>query len=314
MMTLQVQIKAGKGLTKSDAYCVCNAGDIPTIMPMGKDMKHVKTDPVSGNLDPQWDFTGNLEWDGSEDLTFSVWDRNSASKSMGKVSLAKGKVTCGFSGTLPLDTKGTIEVAVLPCVLAESRQVMTRTSSAVDLSDLWSCDLLMWQAPAKSALVLGLVDFAFLLYFFFAAAPLQVVTTAGFVCIGLGGISNIAGLQASQWECFQLSEVSIKRASRVITTLVQKMMVFVWAIVSWESQSATVKVLCLCYFVNKLPSLGISRLALLVFNLALIVPIQMKVHEVTIATRIEPQILKFKKKKAELVAKIPKYSDAMKSN
>jgi len=99
---------------KSDPYCVVEI--------QGKPASQIKTAVVNDNLNPVWNFQGELaEFEEGNALIFNVFDDDYGKDDhLGKAELTSAQVLAGFSGQLPLETKDkqqasiTISVQVQP--------------------------------------------------------------------------------------------------------------------------------------------------------------------------------------------------------
>mmetsp|Transcript_37378 Transcript_37378/g.103941 ORF Transcript_37378/g.103941 Transcript_37378/m.103941 type:complete len:133 (-) Transcript_37378:74-472(-) len=82
-------------LSKTDAYCRVTMGGTEVL----------KTKVVNNNLNPVWDAKKFVQWDGINDLIFSIWDSDTFTSDdwVGQYILTKSHVQNGYKGTVPLN-------------------------------------------------------------------------------------------------------------------------------------------------------------------------------------------------------------------
>eukprot|EP00929_Paragymnodinium_shiwhaense_P118947 TRINITY_DN90841_c0_g1_i1.p1 TRINITY_DN90841_c0_g1~~TRINITY_DN90841_c0_g1_i1.p1 ORF type:complete len:346 (-),score=62.10 TRINITY_DN90841_c0_g1_i1:177-1130(-) len=311
-MKLQVNIKAAKGLAGEapNPCCTCTEGAIPSA-PRSAD--GLTTGSAEDAVNPAWEFSGAMEWAEEKDLIFCVWDGNDVR--LGDVRLEKGKVA-GFVGTLPLSTNGTIEIAVQEVTSSAPALASSKTATGAPQShhittdtDLWKLlqqnETLMWKRPQRSGLVLGALDLGFLLLFF-GPSPLSMLSKLGCVCICLGAALRILGVKVSD-ECRpKISEQSVQVATETVAVALGKTAAFTQYIVSWQSSSATCKVIAALYILGGASYwLSVHCIVFVLLNLTFILPVNATVIEQT----IQPHWEKLNDLNAKVHAMVPKYAD-----
>uniref|UniRef100_A0A7S1LNZ3 C2 domain-containing protein n=1 Tax=Alexandrium catenella TaxID=2925 RepID=A0A7S1LNZ3_ALECA len=101
MSQIQIQIVNGMdlpnmdGLDKTDGYVKVTMGGTEVM----------KTKVINNNLNPVWNATATVKWDGINDLIFTVWDSDLFTRDdwIGQYILSKGHIRAGFKGTVPLN-------------------------------------------------------------------------------------------------------------------------------------------------------------------------------------------------------------------
>merc|ERR1719277_1764958 len=81
---------------KSDPYCICQVHGAESSF---------QTEVQHNNLDPTWNHTAEVEWDGTGDILFKVMDSDqfSADDVLGSAVLHAEDIRGGFEGKLPLE-------------------------------------------------------------------------------------------------------------------------------------------------------------------------------------------------------------------
>lgn len=306
-MQLSVAIKSARGINNEES---CETSLYCVLRRKGASEPLLRTSIVENDLNPVWNFSGTADWDGQDDLEFSIFDtKDVGDKPMGKATLAKNQLQTSFEGTLVFETKGTLDVSVRPDIAIVSGENVERTNS-VQIDVLWQNELFLWKVPAKSALVLGGIDLTFILYFFFSPTALELVSKLGVVGIALGAILNFGGFQMANTSTNLISPSSIDFAADATVKLVVKGAATMQHILSWHSHSDTVKVLAFLYILSAVSGwLSIFSVVCIVANVLFIVPVQMKAREAFLNSKIEPQLKKLMALQKEALELIPKYSD-----
>lgn len=328
-MKVKVNIVSAEGLFNvelmgtSDPYCVCEAGK-----------EKLKTKTIDNDLSPVWLFEGEMNWDETSDLVFTIYDENTTLKDayMGKYVLSKEKVSAGFKGTVALECEhaekkgkkgGSIEIEVHAYAGIAHVQAAPRRpsiSSKLERPDftvlVWENPLLMWKAPKKSAATLAVADLAFLVYFFFEIKLMAMVCNVGLLLTFCGGLARLGGMQLKE------EQVDITHAQHMIRSLfetasktINEALSFLVKIIFWEDQGFSTMVCMAVYLLSSfLPLMSISVLLFLGLNLLFAVPVQYKMNQAVIDSKMKPGVTKVLAKKDALVAMIPKYSSLGKTN
>lgn len=310
-MKVKVSIVKATGLFNvemggtSDPYVVCEAA-----------RQKIQTQVINNDLNPVWNYTGEIEWDGKSDMIFSLYDSNTLRQDafMGKYVLPRDKIGFGFKGVVDLKVEhaeakgkkgGTLEISVAP--LARVSGSFKRPQ--ID-NFLMENPLLMWKSKAKSGMVLGAVNTVFMIYFFLEIQITSLLSNLVLILILCGGVARLAGVQlkeedvglaATQDMIRSLAMSSAHAASEALS--VARLVVF------WEDQGFSVAVLGALYIISGVSRwFDISTVVFLVFNLLFIVPVQMKANQKLIDSKVKPQFAKLLEQKDKLVGKIPKYS------
>jgi len=326
-MKLTVTIARADGLYNvefmgtSDPYCVCEAG-----------ASKLKTPTINNTLNPVWNFTGEIDWDGCSDMCFSLYDANSTKSDtyMGKYILPKKQVEGGFKGAVDLicehaEKKGQGGGKLLIEVVSESGVIRFEPKSRFsvggfqrpDLSTLvMENDLLMWKLPKKSAAVLFTVDVTFFVYFFFEINFIALLCNVGLFLILCGGAARLGGVELEE------DDLGISGAQDMIRNLgysgsksLSVALSFAARIVFWEDQGMSTMFCMSVYLLSLfLPYVSMPALIFLGFNLLFVVPVQYKMNQKTIDSKVMPLVTQALAKKDEFVAKIPKYSSLGKTD
>mmetsp|Transcript_58765 Transcript_58765/g.102328 ORF Transcript_58765/g.102328 Transcript_58765/m.102328 type:complete len:135 (-) Transcript_58765:29-433(-) len=84
------------GMGKSDPYCKVTMGA----------QQLMKTKTVKNNLNPTWGLTKVIQWDGLNDIIFTVMDSDFFTKDdfMAQFVLTKDQIPQGCRGTFPMQT------------------------------------------------------------------------------------------------------------------------------------------------------------------------------------------------------------------
>lgn len=310
-MTLEVGIQSANDLKNVEFAGVSDPYVVLTIEGSSKSL--LRTPAINNNLNPVWFFTGIAAWDGTSDLVFTVYDSNNlADKFMGKATLRKEQADEGFKGSLALDTVGTLLVNVQPGKPSASVVLgggLPRTNS-VQFDALVQNELFMWKAPIKSASVLVGINVTFLLYFFSAPDLLDLVSKLGLLGIALGAMLKLGGVQINQAHANLISASSLGVVADIVVKFAMKGTGFAQHIISWKSQSDTVKVLVGFYVLGAISGwISIFSLAFTVANLLFILPVQLEARKAFIENKVEPELIKLRVLKAKVISLIPKYDD-----
>jgi len=303
-MKLQIQIKNAKGLKNvelagvSDPYC--------SVTTSKSSKSLLKTQYIENNLNPVWDYTGTAEWDGTSDLIFTLYDSNvTLDRTIAKVTLPHSKVSAGFDGVLNLEGQGTLEV----CVEPEIEAFLPHGESALDINFLYDNDLIMWRRPVQTGGLLLGVDVAFFLCFF-APSPLLLACKAGMVAIGIGAMVKLAGAQVGQGKLELIPESCIDAAAKLGVVVIVKSTSFVQYLVSWQSQSDTIKALGILYVLQLVSGwISFFTVAFTALNLVFVVPVTLRTQKQLIETSVEPGLKVVMAHRDKIVALIPKFSD-----
>mmetsp|Transcript_88130 Transcript_88130/g.247889 ORF Transcript_88130/g.247889 Transcript_88130/m.247889 type:complete len:176 (+) Transcript_88130:58-585(+) len=88
---------------KSDPYCVCEV--------LGAERSTIRTKVAYNDLNPVWDHTAEVDWDGKGDMIFKVYDRDLITHDdlLGHAALPARLIWQGFSGSLVLETDAEAE-------------------------------------------------------------------------------------------------------------------------------------------------------------------------------------------------------------
>eukprot|EP00414_Alexandrium_minutum_P006453 CAMPEP_0113823882 /NCGR_PEP_ID=MMETSP0328-20130328/2964_1 /TAXON_ID=39455 /ORGANISM="Alexandrium minutum" /LENGTH=162 /DNA_ID=CAMNT_0000791821 /DNA_START=24 /DNA_END=509 /DNA_ORIENTATION=- /assembly_acc=CAM_ASM_000350 len=84
-------------LDVSDPYCVCDI--------LGKHKATIRTPVVQNNLNPVWNHSAEVEWDGEGDMVFKVLDKDTYTSDdvLGSAVLHGQQLAQGFNGRVPLE-------------------------------------------------------------------------------------------------------------------------------------------------------------------------------------------------------------------
>lgn len=312
-MKLQVQMVKACGLLNvelpgqtSDPYVVCETSG-----------HKIKTKVINSDLNPIWDFTGEIEWDGTSDLVFTLYDSNAVRGDayMGSFILPKTKVGFGFKGVVDLTVEhakgkhgGTLEIRVSP----STTPLVSRAS--IKREDLHSLVMdnpfLMWHSVPKSAAVLGAVNAVFVIYSSFDIQLTSLLSNLLVLVILLGGASRLAGVQLTEEDIGLVAvEEAVRKLAMSLAQSICEAMHLAQIVVIWQDQTSSLAVLLGLYFLN-----GVSRwvdvtvLIFLVFNALFVVPVNYKKHEKIITDKVKPQLAKLMAHKDKVVSKVPKFS------
>eukprot|EP00747_Dinoflagellata_sp_TGD_P162633 gnl/TRDRNA2_/TRDRNA2_180450_c0_seq1.p1 gnl/TRDRNA2_/TRDRNA2_180450_c0~~gnl/TRDRNA2_/TRDRNA2_180450_c0_seq1.p1 ORF type:complete len:214 (+),score=60.09 gnl/TRDRNA2_/TRDRNA2_180450_c0_seq1:77-643(+) len=172
-------------------------------------------------------------------------------------------------------------------------------------------DLLLWKSKVKSGAVLIGLDVMLCVYFFFDINLIVLLSNIAFFCFFLGALFKMAGGQPKA-ELEVVSKDSIAQNTKAVLELLNKMTAVTQQVFLWQDKGNTVKALAGIYIIGLLSMwMNFSLVAFLVGNLLFIVPVQLKAQEKLIQEKIQPELNKLIKKKDELFAKIPKYTDVV---
>eukprot|EP00441_Pelagodinium_beii_P038182 CAMPEP_0197650814 /NCGR_PEP_ID=MMETSP1338-20131121/31175_1 /TAXON_ID=43686 ORGANISM="Pelagodinium beii, Strain RCC1491" /NCGR_SAMPLE_ID=MMETSP1338 /ASSEMBLY_ACC=CAM_ASM_000754 /LENGTH=187 /DNA_ID=CAMNT_0043225297 /DNA_START=70 /DNA_END=633 /DNA_ORIENTATION=+ len=184
---------------------------------------------------------------------------------------------------------------------------------AADTKPFLESELLMWKQPAKTGLAMGAFNAFFIVFNFVEMSLTPFLCSLGMFVIIVGGAVKFAAPQVAEQSVELMSKETIHAAVESIATLVNIATVQVRDMVMWTNNQTTIKALVGLQVVRRMsPYFSILFVAWLAGNLLFTLPFLLEAKKDEIQKHVGPALQKAKSFKDDLLAKVPKHSDAVK--
>mmetsp|Transcript_75184 Transcript_75184/g.166056 ORF Transcript_75184/g.166056 Transcript_75184/m.166056 type:complete len:191 (-) Transcript_75184:159-731(-) len=179
---------------------------------------------------------------------------------------------------------------------------------------LWESDLLMWKQPAVTGAVFGCFNCFFLAVFYWDLSLVPFICNIFTLVLMAGGAVRYAAPQSSADHSIEILsqdaiKVAVENISKILNVVSQK----VRDVVLWTQAEATFMAFGLLQLIRvATPYCSLLPVIWFVGNLLLSVPYACEANREQLEKHCRPYLDKALNFKAELMAKVPKYTDVVK--